>query len=59
MFIGALAAIALLLILEWQRQGKLDTAQARRLERLAKRAEAKPEVFVAELEQLLELASYR
>jgi hypothetical protein len=53
LLIGALVGIALLLILEWRRQGHLDAAQARHLERLAKSAEATPEQFVAELEQVL------
>jgi hypothetical protein len=53
LILGALAAIALLLIREWLRKGKLDDAQARRLENLAKSAEAAPEMFVTELEQVL------
>lgn len=54
--IGAVVAIALLLFLEWQRQGKLNAAQARRLENLAKQAESKPEQFLQEFEQLLTTA---
>lgn len=57
LIIGALVGIALLLILEWRRRGKLDAAQAHRLENLAKSAEAAPDTFVAELEQVLAQAS--
>jgi hypothetical protein len=57
MLIGALVGIALLLILEWRRQGKLDAAQARRLEQLAKAAEATQDAFVTELEQVLAQAT--
>jgi excisionase family DNA binding protein len=55
LIIGALVAIALLLFLEWQRQGKLDAAQRKRLEKLAKRAEGgeSSEEFVEEFERLL------
>jgi hypothetical protein len=53
LIIGALIGLALLLILEWRRRGKLDDAQARRLEQLAKTAEATPDAFIAELEQVL------
>jgi hypothetical protein len=51
--IGALIALALLLLLEWDRQGKLDAAERRRMEKLAKRAEAAPDVFLSEFEQLI------
>jgi hypothetical protein len=57
LIIGALIGIALLLLLEWQRRGNLDAAQSRRLEKLAKQAEAAREVFVSELEQVLAQAS--
>jgi excisionase family DNA binding protein len=53
LILGALIGLALVLFLEWQRQGKLDDAQKRRMEKLAKRAEAWPDEFVAELEQLI------
>jgi hypothetical protein len=53
LIIGALVGLALLLFLEWQRQGKLNEAQKRRLEMLAKQAEVTPEAFVNELEQLI------
>jgi|GEM_PF-3850515 len=55
LIIGALVAIALLLFLEWRRQGKLDAAQQKRLEKLAKRAETgeSSEEFLAEFEELL------
>jgi hypothetical protein len=55
LIIGALVAIAFLLFLEWRRQGKLDGAQQKRLEKLAKRAEAgeSSEEFLAEFEELL------
>jgi excisionase family DNA binding protein len=54
--IGAVAAIALVLFLEWQRQGRLNAAQAHRLEHLAKQADTKPEQFLKEFEQLLATA---
>jgi excisionase family DNA binding protein len=54
--IGAVAAIALLLFLEWRRQGKLSAAQAHRLETLAKQADTKPERFLSEFEQWLTTA---
>jgi hypothetical protein len=57
LLIGALVGLALLLILELRRNGKLDAAQAHRMEKLAKSAEATPDVFIAELEPLLALAS--
>jgi excisionase family DNA binding protein len=53
LIIGAIVAIALLLILEWRRQGKLNEAQARRLQNLAKQAESRPEQFIKEFEPLL------
>jgi excisionase family DNA binding protein len=53
LIVGALVGLALVLFLEWQRQGKLDDAQKRRLEKLAKQAEAMPEAFVNELDQLI------
>jgi DNA-binding MarR family transcriptional regulator len=53
LIIGALIALALLLFLEWDRQGKLDAAERRRLEKLAKQAEAAPDVFLSEFEQLM------
>jgi excisionase family DNA binding protein len=53
LIIGAIVAIALLLILEWRRQGKLNEAQARHLETLAKQAESRPEQFIREFEPLL------
>jgi excisionase family DNA binding protein len=56
LIIGALAALALLLFLEWRRQGKLNAAQARRLETLAKQAETKPDQFLEEFERLLTTA---
>jgi excisionase family DNA binding protein len=54
--IGAVVALAFLLFLEWQRQGKLNAAQARRLETLAKQAETKPDQFLEEFERLLTTA---
>jgi hypothetical protein len=51
--IGALMALAFLLFIEWERQGKLDTAQQRHLEKLTKQAEVAPEPFLRELENLL------
>jgi hypothetical protein len=51
--IGALVGLALLLILEWQRLGKLDAAQRRHLESLARRAEATPDAFLEEFERLM------
>jgi excisionase family DNA binding protein len=58
LLIGAVAALALVLIVERYRQGRLDDAERRRLERLAKQAEAgvETEAFIAELEQLLPAA---
>jgi len=55
LIVGALVAIALLLFLEWRRQGKLDAAQQKRMEKLAKRVEAgeSSDEFLAEFEQLL------
>jgi hypothetical protein len=53
LILGALVGLALLLILEWQRQGKLDAAQKRHLETLAKRAEATPDEFVVEFERYI------
>jgi hypothetical protein len=53
LIVGALVALALLLLLEWDRQGKLDAAERRRLEKLAKQAEAAPDVFLSEFEQLM------
>jgi len=55
LIIGALVALALLLFVEWQRQGKLDAAQRRRLEKLAKSAEGgeSSDAFIDELERML------
>lgn len=51
--IVAVIALGLLLLVEWDRQGKIDAAERRRLERLAKQAETQPERFLDELERLL------
>jgi excisionase family DNA binding protein len=54
LLIGAVVALALFLIVEWCRQGKLDEAERRHLERLAKQAEAgvETETFLHEFERL-------
>jgi excisionase family DNA binding protein len=53
LILGALIGLAYLLFQQWQQQGKLDDAQKRRMDKLAKTAEAAPDEFVAELEQLI------
>jgi excisionase family DNA binding protein len=53
LLIGALVGLALWLILEWRRQGKLTAAESRHLETLAKQAERKPDVFLEEFQQML------
>ena len=53
LIIGALIAIALVLVREWLRQGRLNAAQARRLEKLAQQAETNPDTFLQEFERLL------
>jgi excisionase family DNA binding protein len=59
--IGAIIALALLLLLEWDRQGKVDTAKRRRLERMAKDAESgvATETFIDELEALVRSTALR
>jgi hypothetical protein len=53
---GAIAGLALLVIAEWQEQGRISQEEARRLERLAKKAEADQahaEAFMSELEKVI------
>lgn len=58
--IGASAGVALLIIAEWQEQGRISTQEAKRLERLAKDAEANPDspakadTFMRELARMME-----
>jgi excisionase family DNA binding protein len=56
LILGAVIALAFVLLREWMQQGKVDTSQQRRLEKLAKQAETKPDVFLQEFEQLLTAA---
>lgn len=51
--VAAVIALGLVLLVEWERQGRINAAQRRRLEQLAKQAEVKPEEFVQELERFL------
>jgi excisionase family DNA binding protein len=53
LILGAVIALALILLREWSQRGKVNAAQQRRLEKLAKQAETKPEVFLQEFEQVL------
>jgi excisionase family DNA binding protein len=56
LILGAVIALAFVLLREWMRQGKVDASQQRRLEKLAKQAETKTDVFLQEFEQLLTAA---
>ncbi|MGO8951509.1 MAG: hypothetical protein ACLQUY_28415 [Ktedonobacterales bacterium] len=53
LIIGAIVALGLLLLLEYQRQGQVDSVQRRRVERLAKQAEAKPDAFISALREII------
>jgi excisionase family DNA binding protein len=53
LILGAVVGLALVLLMEWKRQGKMNAAQQHRMERLAKQAEVKPDTFLEEFEQLL------
>jgi excisionase family DNA binding protein len=53
LILGVVIAIALVLLREWLRQGKLNAAQARHLEKLAQQAETNPDAFLQEFERLL------
>lgn len=53
LIIGALVALALLLLATWQEEGKIDARERRRLERLAQDAERQPEPFITELQALI------
>jgi excisionase family DNA binding protein len=55
--IGALVALAAVLILELRRQGKLNEAKARHLEQLTQQAETNPDLFLKAFDQLLTAAS--
>jgi hypothetical protein len=52
--LAAIVGLAFLLILEWQRQGRVDPAERRWFERLAKRAtvEGEAEPFLAAVKKL-------
>jgi hypothetical protein len=51
--LGAVVGIALMLLMEWVRQGKVNAAQQRRMEQFAKQAGVRPDRFLEEFEQLL------
>jgi excisionase family DNA binding protein len=53
LILGAVVGLALMLLMEWARQGKVNAAQQRRMEQLAKQAEVMPDTFLEEFEQLL------
>ena len=53
LIIGALVALALVLLATWQEEGKIDWRERRRLETLARQAETAPEPFISELQALI------
>ncbi len=57
MLMGGIASLALLILTEWQKHGRINAAERHRLEILARRAEADPESFIEELERLLATAA--
>jgi excisionase family DNA binding protein len=53
LILGAVVGLALVLLMEWKRQGKVNAAQQHHMEQLAKRAEVMPDTFLEEFEHLL------
>lgn len=53
LIVGAIAGVALFVAAEWQEEGRISAQERARIEELARRAEADPEPFVSEVEQVL------